>query len=166
MLKRCSRCQEEKSIEDYHRDRDKPDGHCAMCKTCRCASTRDWRINNPERAHAWAHDNREALLASKARYRKRYREDINARMRDRHYKTKFGKDVDTLDYIEVLRHDPCAYCSAPPQSHIDHIVPVSLGGASDWVNLTAACRSCNTSKSNKSLLRFLLDRSLRIHGSS
>lgn len=39
---------------------------------------------------------------------------------------------------------------------IDHIVPVSKNGSSDWDNLTAACRDCNAEKRDKPLLGFLL----------
>ena len=67
----------------------------------------------------------------------------------------------TQQYIAILRHDPCAYCGAPAsanprgESHIDHIHPVYRGGADRGVNMTAACRRCNSSKSTKTLLGFL-----------
>jgi 5-methylcytosine-specific restriction endonuclease McrA len=62
-----------------------------------------------------------------------------------------------IGWATVLRHDPCAYCGGP-SGEIDHIDPVTAGGDGNPDNLTAACRSCNASKYNKPLLRFLLDR--------
>lgn len=54
---------------------------------------------------------------------------------------------------EVLRRDnhTCRYCgAAAPDAPItiDHVVPVSLGGADDPSNLVAACRDCNAGKSS------------------
>jgi 5-methylcytosine-specific restriction endonuclease McrA len=64
---------------------------------------------------------------------------------------------ETLQYSQVLASDPCAYCGASME-HVDHIVPFSRGGESDWTNLTPACRQCNLSKGATSMLSFLLRR--------
>lgn len=52
---------------------------------------------------------------------------------------------------EILRRDnhTCRYCgeSAPGvKLTIDHVVPVSLGGADEPANLVAACTDCNAGK--------------------
>jgi hypothetical protein len=65
--------------------------------------------------------------------------------------------AETLEYVAILRGDPCSYCGAPWE-HTDHIQPVVRGGAGDWTNLTAACARCNHAKHVKPLLTFLLDR--------
>jgi 5-methylcytosine-specific restriction endonuclease McrA len=44
----------------------------------------------------------------------------------------------------------CAYCDAPAE-HLDHVVPISRGGADAAHNLLPACAPCNLSKSDKSL---------------
>jgi 5-methylcytosine-specific restriction endonuclease McrA len=44
----------------------------------------------------------------------------------------------------------CAYCGDPAQ-HLDHVVPISRGGADAAHNLLPACAPCNLSKSAKSL---------------
>jgi hypothetical protein len=54
-----------------------------------------------------------------------------------------------------LRSDPCAYCKEPAES-IDHIVPVSKKGENRFYNFTGACQPCNSRKSDRSLLEFLL----------
>jgi len=46
-------------------------------------------------------------------------------------------------------HFRCRYCGARApevELHIDHILPVSLGGGNDQHNLCAACKSCNLAK--------------------
>lgn len=52
---------------------------------------------------------------------------------------------------EVLRRDnhTCQYCgrSAPDvELHVDHVIPVALGGRDEPSNLKAACRDCNSGK--------------------
>lgn len=43
----------------------------------------------------------------------------------------------------------CFYCGDPISSfHIDHVVPVALGGADDSRNLAPACAPCNLSKND------------------
>lgn len=55
--------------------------------------------------------------------------------------------------FEILRRDnhACRYCgrSAPEvKLHVDHVVPVTLGGRDDPANLVTACSDCNTGKSS------------------
>lgn len=47
----------------------------------------------------------------------------------------------------VLRRDGnvCAYCG-DEGSTVDHIVPVSQGGESEWYNTITACQPCNARK--------------------
>ncbi|MSO59492.1 MAG: HNH endonuclease [Ilumatobacteraceae bacterium] len=42
----------------------------------------------------------------------------------------------------------CAYCGGPADS-IDHVHPRSRGGEHIWENVTAACRSCNLHKRDR-----------------
>lgn len=60
-----------------------------------------------------------------------------------------------------LRHSPwwkrkratgrCYYCNkqySPPDLTMDHIIPLSRGGASEKINLVASCKDCNNKKKN------------------
>lgn len=53
----------------------------------------------------------------------------------------------------VLRRDnhSCVYCGTTKDLTIDHVVPLSKGGAHDWGNVVTACKSCNHRKGNRSL---------------
>ena len=55
-------------------------------------------------------------------------------------------------------HWTCAYCGRsvskrPPSdallATVDHIVPVSRGGESSWLNLVSACKECNNRKADR-----------------
>jgi hypothetical protein len=55
--------------------------------------------------------------------------------------------------FEILKRDnhACKYCGRTPPEvklHIDHVVPVTLGGSDDPANLVAACSDCNGGKSS------------------
>ncbi len=46
----------------------------------------------------------------------------------------------------------CQYCGLQTRElTIDHVVPRRLGGRTAWENVVAACRKCNTRKSDKPL---------------
>jgi 5-methylcytosine-specific restriction endonuclease McrA len=92
---------------------------------------RQWRAKNPERVLAWSHARRIKLNATPL------------------------ADED-IEYIGVLRCDPCSYCGERPTT-IDHIVAVHHGGGNEWGNLTAACKRCNASNHTRSLLEYLMD---------
>lgn len=48
----------------------------------------------------------------------------------------------------------CAYCGCEGRLTIDHVKPVSKNGPHMPANIRPACRSCNSSKGNKSLLEW------------
>lgn len=55
----------------------------------------------------------------------------------------------------IFRRDnfECQYCGKRPglrHLSIDHIRPISRGGATDWENCVVACIRCNTRKGNRS----------------
>lgn len=66
------------------------------------------------------------------------------------------KSMSTQTRFSVLSRDrfTCRYCSrsAPDvELHVDHVVPVALGGSDDLENLVAACVECNLGKSDKTI---------------
>lgn len=51
---------------------------------------------------------------------------------------------------KLLRRDQglCCYCGRIADT-VDHLLPVSRGGVSSWMNTVAACRPCNSKKKNR-----------------
>ncbi|MFT6873514.1 MAG: hypothetical protein ACJAVN_002534 [Roseivirga sp.] len=43
----------------------------------------------------------------------------------------------------------CLYCGSNRDLTIDHVVPKSKGGGSNWANLATACKRCNSIKGDK-----------------
>ena len=58
--------------------------------------------------------------------------------------------VATVSRRAIMARDDyrCQYCGGGADS-IDHVLPRSRGGGDGWDNLAAACRSCNSTKRNR-----------------
>lgn len=67
-------------------------------------------------------------------------------------KGMFSKKV-PFTYKNVFIRDnyKCQYCGSTEDLTIDHIIPRSKGGKSNFENCVTACRLCNNYKGNKSL---------------
>lgn len=55
--------------------------------------------------------------------------------------------------IEGLTRDGfiCRYCGSVESLHCDHVIPYSRGGATVAENLVASCKSCNSSKKDRTV---------------
>lgn len=60
-------------------------------------------------------------------------------------------------YNVMLRDEfTCQYCSQkfePRDLTFDHVLPRARGGKSSWTNVCAACRTCNTLKGDKTIMK-------------
>ena len=53
--------------------------------------------------------------------------------------------------ILLRDHNTCQYCGKvfnPSELTLDHVIPKSRGGSSNWDNLVACCKKCNNRKGN------------------
>ena len=71
-----------------------------------------------------------------------------------HVPRRFRRQV-TNTFLFARDGYRCQYCSRPssalrPREALtrDHLVPLSRGGTNAWTNVTTACSTCNTRKSN------------------
>jgi hypothetical protein len=81
--------------------------------------------------------------------------------RDRHPREQISAGL----RYDVLRrcNFACYYCGTPAALglkvlHVDHVIPVSLGGTNDPWNLVAACWDCNLGKAGLPPAPELVDR--------
>lgn len=81
--KKCSRCGEVKSIDDYYQDSRKKDGLYGKCKACHDLVVRDWEEKNPDKKaeinKASKDRNRESILERK---RERWKNDPEFREKE------------------------------------------------------------------------------------
>lgn len=56
-----------------------------------------------------------------------------------------------LSRHNIMRRDSysCQYCGAVRNLTLDHLLPRSRGGATNWQNLVTACARCNARKGNR-----------------
>lgn len=85
-------------------------------------------------------------------YTVEYRREITRRYNARKKRVTVGKltDVDISNKFKALGN-ACFYCGSKENIEVDHLIPISRGGAHVLSNLVPACRSCNASKRDKYL---------------
>lgn len=93
-------------------------------------------------------ERREERSATLKRYRETHREQINLYLRLRKRKT-----AEKIVKEEIWNWESkiCGLCSKPIDGdfHIDHIMPISLGGEHSAENVQLAHPKCNMSKGNR-----------------
>ena len=83
----CGKCKIDKELEDFSRDKSKSDGFSIHCRLCRNSYKKEYNSENKQkvgfRRRRYYLDNKEKFKSLNVKYRKRYRERINAYRRDR-----------------------------------------------------------------------------------
>lgn len=183
--KLCSKCQERKSLEAFGLQRSSSDGHFSYCKLCKKAyskalnstdagkeynrlQARKWRAGHPnygvELCRINYYKDPKAYMARnklwQARNPKKYREiqrSCDARRRARELNVESTLTIEEWQDILIYFEGRCAYCLLPfDKLEQDHLQPISKGGPHTKENVVPACRSCNASKGNKSLIEMLV----------
>jgi 5-methylcytosine-specific restriction endonuclease McrA len=107
------------------------------------AKSRAWRIRNPEKA----------AQVSKS-YRTRNPENgIIKSARRRARKAANGAYLVTAKDLKAIMSKPCFYCQGKA-THLEHVLPIVLGGRHSIGNLVASCQVCNLSKSKKTIMEW------------
>jgi hypothetical protein len=107
-VKRCCRCRALKPLDQFHRNRSKPDGLHCTCVACKRADDR-----------AWSRENRRARAAAKKRYRRQHPERVRAGWRVK----------EALRTGRLARPDRCEDCGRaciPHGHHDDYEKPLQV----------------------------------------
>lgn len=120
------------------------------------ANNKEKRKNNVRRCRL---NKTEYYRERRAAYRKAHHAEILAACRNRKAKLKnAGGRHSAQDVREllVLQKHQCVYCrtSLKPGYHVDHIIPLNLGGRNDRTNLQITCARCNLRKNAKHPIEF------------
>lgn len=174
VVKICTKCNVEKELDEFYKDKSKKDGLSSSCKECK---------STQNKSYTDSHKKEKSEYDAKRRAEKR--DEINTKKRE-YYHTK-GKEVEKIwrlaNWGKVLNYAKnskgkrralersydlpaseliawvdsqdkiCTYCKCDcsEKYHIDHVVPLSKGGEHAISNFTIACPFCNISKGNKPL---------------
>ncbi len=109
----------------------------------------DWRLKNPERALANARE------WAKAHPERRREYEQNRRARKRSMQGEVSPGI--IDQLLARQNGRCVFCSADltvVPSHLDHIMPLALGGEHSDNNVQLLCARCNTRKGKKHPIEF------------
>jgi HNH endonuclease len=166
----CTNCEAAKQSLRYHADLEKSQQRMRELYAQNPGRAKErqlrYRSAHPERVRESARKSNP--VAKKKSYQKNapwvQRAREKARRRSR-FVRRVREDPNLQLWLEVIDRDPCSYCGSVHDGlidknvrHWDHIIPESVGGVSEWDNLTGACSSCNPSKRDKPLLIFLLQK--------
>lgn len=110
------------------------------------------RKPGPRPTYATVEERKAAERETGRRYRERHRAKLNERaLASYHLHRGF-------DFDATLRQQQgrCAYCNEPLlRWEVDHVIPVSRGGADTPDNLALACSRCNNQKRAKTPVEYL-----------
>ena len=178
IIKKCSKCLENKSIEEYNKGNAKF-GRKSECKLCQRARSKEYKkraevrkretenqkirrkkehplkktiryLSNKDRVEKWMKQNPQRVKRSrKAReHRRRERESNNPLQLS---------SIVFLEYynLKVFKRDrfTCEYCLSIIEGpyHLEHIVPLCRDGGSDIFNLAISCPKCNNGSGGKGI---------------
>lgn len=180
MCKACYMCQWRKANPEYQRQwREANPEYYRQWYAAHLAGERErnrhWRKVNPDKvreqgrqyheahreerneyARQWHKANLDRAHERNRRWRKANPDKVREKSR-RRYACKLGATIGPVDEATIYERDGrmCVYCGATENLELDHIVPLSKGGAHCEDNLVVACRHCNASKHTKPLEEWL-----------
>lgn len=175
-MRTCSKCNIKKSLEDFPKNIRCFEGREFKCKACNQLSRRTpERIANQKRLTALHYqENKEIYLDRQAirylsdpekfraygrQYQKDHPEVYKASRHKRRAKIRSCEINDlTSEQVSLLLDNFkfCIYCSSKEMLSIDHVIPISRGGANTLSNLVVACKKCNNSKRARDVNDFLV----------
>ena len=180
--KYCSRCGETKDAAEFYPAPKRKDGLSCRCRSCTKEAANVWAENNRElsreKAREWSAANPERRRLVSALYRERnlelkrandarhYRENKHLwRLYSEHRRARkqaapgvVSKDI--IQRLRRLQRGKCACCGKPlgTNFHLDHIMPLVLGGRHDDGNLQLLRARCNLQKNKKHPVQFMQER--------
>ncbi len=129
--RQCRTCRKQRVMESWERHKDK-----------RLSERRDYYTRNRERLIAmslqWAKDNPE-------------RAALTSRLKKQRRRAAGALTADEWRRIQTQYGNRCLACGSDGPLTIDHVVPVSKGGANTAANVQPLCGPCNSAKATKTI---------------
>lgn len=179
--KACKVCLQIKPISEFHKHSVTKDGYRGKCKTCCRIYDQNWRIKNPEKVKENNKRHKELNPDYMTNYRANNRERIKetakkwwarnpsylkewlekhphylAMQSAKYRATLKANGIYEITAFEIYKmyNKPCFYCNATFNIQLDHVIPVARTGHHSVGNLVPACKPCNTSKSDSTIMEW------------
>ena len=139
-MKKCSRCNKDKSSADYGNDKRNLDGKKSDCKECEAAKSREWRKANPEKTIELGRKSAKKWLESHPN---------EAKVNDKRQKLKqYNLTLEQFNALYEAQAGLCAICGLPEKqlhyrSHQVRLLSVDHNHATGKVR-QLLCSRCNT----------------------
>ena len=179
----CPKCRPIKATNLFSKNKNsQPDGLSRYCKSCQADYARAYYQRNGDKVRQsvsqWKRENKEIVNIGVKRYRDMHPDRVKARHRlyDQLNPDKVRNKVNrrrtrrqTNGVFAILPKEltklysgPCAYCGSKKYIEADHVIPISRGGRHAIGNLIPACRPCNRSKHDKTIMEWKLKKTATI----
>lgn len=167
---KCCHCGELKDESLFFRDKHKPSGFKPRCKPCDLLSVNKSRRKAYEKEY-WdgrREERRKQISASMEKHKEKYKSRRKVYLATPDGRAMYRRYTQTRSalrrraFVEVV--DPrsvyeeqggvCYLClcrSDFSDCHLDHVIPLSMGGRHERENTAIACATCNLSKGAKPL---------------
>jgi len=159
--KTCSRCKQLLLISDFNKRTKTKDGLNYYCRKCDADARYAYRHSGAFTRVAYRNWPEEKKILNRQRnlaYNKANKHKRTLAMSKRRARQKQNGVFVIHDYeILAIQRANCFYCGNPG-GEVDHVIPLSRGGAHSIGNLVPACRSCNSSKNNRFITEWRLKR--------
>lgn len=186
-MKTCVKCGEVKPVTEFYKDASKRDGLSSYCKPCRIASSDEWCRKNRDRVRfiktKWRLMNPDKVKAANDRYcatnpdkrmesivkwndanpeKVRANSRIQCHTRRARIKGAEGRLSPGLAkrLFDIQRGKCACGCKQPlgDDYHLDHIMPLALGGTNTDDNIQLLLAKCNKQKRAKHPIDFMQQR--------
>lgn len=160
---KCKSCRKKYEAEWYERNKEK-----------KIEDSKIWYENNQRRkldvAKKWCKEHREYRRVATATYAKAHPEVSRVRSaRRRAMKHKASGSFIKKDIKAMLKRqkEKCVVCKIDISNnyHIDHIMPLILGGSNEVSNIQLLCPTCNLNKGAKHPREFMAEKGLSYNAS-
>ena len=122
------------------------------------AKASDWESNNKQRRSIqrlnWQQSNAEKVKQYSKNWAKNNQQKVNLKTQRR--RARFLKsDIRIISKKDSMRlnNSLCFYCNQKATS-LDHVIPLSRGGRHSIGNLVSCCKTCNSSKNEKTVMEW------------
>jgi len=169
MVQSCNHCKAQKPLSEFHKNKNKKNGHSPECKACANLRSKLRYQREGEKLRRQMADQRkkdyeyrlEIERRSRAKNKDRYRPIKNATQSKRNRLIN-KKEYEILEKnLRRIYDSECWFCKTKENISLDYVIPLSRGGTHSAGNMLSLCRSCNSSKGNRLLSewRYKKDRS-------